>query len=90
MSHVDDFVKFSQEDADEYVLRLFGDDGPDPDGEWMLSMSTATAVELFEALEKELGSYIFEMRAAKASYDRGEGPNGEPRGTWEADALATP
>lgn len=68
--HVDDFVSFAQNDADEYRLELFADDGPDPNGHLDLYLSTSQAVELFEAMEKTIGEHVATMRREKAAYDR--------------------
>lgn len=80
-----EFVEFDQDDADDYHLTVWSDNGPDPDGTLRLHFTTSQAVALFEMLEKDMGRYIGEMRAAEASFKRGDGPNGEPSGTWEAD-----
>lgn len=36
-------------------------------------------------LAEIVDGYVAEMEAAWESFRRGEGPNGEPAGTWETD-----
>ena len=77
-------VKFTQTDQNEYTLQVDGDDC-----DTSLFFTVDEAVKLYEAVVECIGSYVFEMAAAKASYDRGEGPNGEPPGWVEAFEATT-
>ena len=74
---------FSQVDADEYLLTW--NDGEE---DYELAMGSFEAVRLYNLVVKQMVGYITEMEIAKASYERGEGPNGEPRGTWEQPVFA--
>jgi hypothetical protein len=75
---VESITDFGQDDADCYTL-----DVTTEDGEIVLVMGTFEAVRLHNLLVKKMGEYVANMNEARASYERGEGPNGEPRGTWE-------
>jgi hypothetical protein len=79
---VESITDFGQDDADCYTL-----DVTTEDGEIVLVMGTFEAVRLHNLLIKVMGEYVAEMNEARASYERGEGPNGEPRGTWERVTL---
>lgn len=80
---VDDFKWNGQMDRDDFELRLYGDGFPD--GELVLWFGCHALMDLHEQLGSYFADSIREMNAARASHARGEGPNGEPRGAWEAD-----
>lgn len=65
-------VDFSQEDADDYRLRVFVDeiDTESPDGYVDVWMDTFEAVRLYELLRKTIGGYVAEMERYKAEFDR--------------------
>lgn len=76
---IDSVVSFDQTDADMYTLVVDGDE---------IHMHTFEAVRLYKLVRKQLDEYVSEMGAAWDSYRRGDGPNGEPAGTWETDTQA--
>ena len=80
MAHAETIHNFTQVDADEYMLTW-----NDGDQDHELTMGSYEAIRLYNLVVKLLVGHVTEMHIAKASYDRGEGPNGEPKGTWEDD-----
>ena len=72
---------FTQVDADEYMLTW-----NDGEHDHALTMGSFEAIRLYNLVVKQLVGHVTEMHIAKASFERGEGPNGEPRGTWEGEA----
>lgn len=81
--HCDLVHKFEQTDEDTYTLKWVDEDGE----QHALTMDGLDAIRLHNLITREVGEYAGDYNAAKASFDRGEGPNGEPRGTWERDEL---
>lgn len=79
--HCELIHKFEQTDEDTYTLVWVDEDGD----KHSLTMDGMDAIRLHNLADKTVGRYAAEYNAAKASYDRGEGPNGEPKGTWEED-----
>jgi hypothetical protein len=77
---VESIIGFEQTDENAYELRVCA-----IEGDFTLRMSAPTAVELYREVARTMSDYVAEMDAARASYKRGEGPNGEAPGTWEAD-----
>ena len=73
-----DLIDFDQVDEDHYMLTL-----QDEHSTIRVSFNTSDTIDLFEAVEAEIGDHIREMRSVKAALRRGYGPNGELRGTWE-------
>lgn len=81
MSHAETLISFDHDDGDAYRLVWEDEDGE----RQALTFGTFEAVRLYELAVRTMGCYVDEMKAAQASYARGDGPNGEPRGTWEDD-----
>ncbi len=80
---VESIHSFEQEDADDYTLEVLAVHGDD-EAVVRIDMNTMDVVRLYQLMRKaHIGEYVATMEEAEASYKRGEGPNGEPRGTWE-------
>ena len=77
---IENVVSFEQSDENQYTLTVWKRDRSQ---HTPIDMDTFEAVRLYQLLKATIGPYVQEMEAAKASYDRGEGPNGEAPGTWE-------
>ena len=58
--------KMDQADADEYTLKMEGDET-----NITLFLDTHECVELFECVERQMASYVHEMRMAKHNFEAG-------------------
>lgn len=79
--HAETINKFTQEDADAFLL-TGTDDGGEP---FCITMTTLEAVRLLKLANDTIGTYADEMERAFAQYQAGYGPNGEPPGSWELE-----
>lgn len=58
-----------QSDEDLFTLKIEGDSETIAFGSWRMTMSTRDTVALYEALEAEIGQYVWDMRSAKREHD---------------------